>query len=498
MAEIAPERGWRERESRFERQMTDAEALMWNVEKDPWLNPNGASVSILDRPIDFDDFRHRMANAVAKVSRLRERVVARVGRLTPPVWLTDPDFDLDYHVRHAALPAPGTRRQLFDLASLTHEEPFDRTRPLWWFLVVDGLEGGQSALIWKVHHSISDGTGLVHLSEQFMQLGPDDPPPPEVDLDQVIADAVAADHAKGLHTEESAGFMHNAAGALGHLVRRQAGVARRATGEAALWYADPLRIRDAAERVVSTVRSTAAEIDVDSKPEAGSPLWVERSRRRHLETLRIPLSAAKEAGKALGGSVNDVFVTGAAEGAAEYHRSRGSRVQSFRCTFVVSTRTDDAVGGNSFTPVRVTVPGGPMPVAERFEAISELMAAKRRGVSGPGALAGMAGVANLLPTSVVTRLARSQASKIDFATSNLRAAPFEVWVSGAKTLETYPLGPVAGTAFNLTTVSYNGSLDMGLCVDPAAVADPVGLRDALEGGYEALFDAAGVDPADHR
>jgi hypothetical protein len=101
-------------------------------------------------------------------------------------------------------------------------------------------------------------------------------------------------------------------------------------------------------------------------------------------------------------------------------------------------------------------------------------------------------LANFLPTSVVTQIARTQAARIDFATSNLRAAPFPTYISGAEVVESAIMGPVAGTAFNLTTISYNGSLDMGLFVDPAAVEDPADLRDRMAAAYRELLAAGGV------
>jgi hypothetical protein len=79
---------------------------------------------------------------------------------------------------------------------------------------------------------------------------------------------------------------------------------------------------------------------------------------------------------------------------------------------------------------------------------------------------------------------------MDFATSNMRGSKVPLYVAGAKVLETYPLGPVAGTAFNLTTLSYNGSLDIGVFIDPVAVADPDDLRRCLERGYHELIAAA--------
>jgi hypothetical protein len=81
---------------------------------------------------------------------------------------------------------------------------------------------------------------------------------------------------------------------------------------------------------------------------------------------------------------------------------------------------------------------------------------------------------------------------MDFATSNLRAAPFPMYISGSRLLENVVMGPVAGTAFNLTVISYNGSLDMGVFIDPAAVEDPAGLRRHLENAYQHLLEAGGM------
>jgi hypothetical protein len=92
----------------------------------------------------------------------------------------------------------------------------------------------------------------------------------------------------------------------------------------------------------------------------------------------------------------------------------------------------------------------------------------------------------MLPTPLVTRLARQQARTIDFATSNIRGAPFPVYMAGAAVLENYPIGPLAGVAFNLTLLSYMGSLDLGLHVDRAAVAEPGLLRDLVEDAFSRL------------
>ena len=149
--------------------------------------------------------------------------------------------------------------------------------------------------------------------------------------------------------------------------------------------------------------------------------------------MSFPLDEALAAAKGLGGSLNDWFVTGVVNGAVAYHDERGVPLRTLNTSFVVSTRADKAIGGNSFTPSRFSAPAGPMDPAERFKRLSEAMADQAlAGVSGQGALSGLAGIANLLPTSLVTSIARSQAAKMDFATSNLRSSKRPFYMSGAK------------------------------------------------------------------
>jgi diacylglycerol O-acyltransferase len=152
----------------------------------------------------------------------------------------------------------------------------------------------------------------------------------------------------------------------------------------------------------------------------------------------------------------------------------------------ISTRTHDS-GANAYTLARLLVPTGDMPMAKRFALISEATGTARAG-SATANLDTLATVAAALPLSLVTRLARQQSQTVDFATSNLRAAPFPVYVAGAKIAENYPIGPLGGVAFNLTLMSYDGSLDMGLHTDAAAVGQPDLLRRLMEGAFEEFLE----------
>ena len=161
--------------------MSDAEGLMWRVDKDPHLASTFGTVSVLDRPPDFDALRARMERATWAVPRLRWRVQPAPVNLSAPTWVDDPDFDIDNHVRRIALPKPGSMRQLFDLATLLVNDTFDRMRPLWQFIVIEGLRGGKAALVQKMHHTITDGEGGVQMSLQFLDFERDAPPPPPID-----------------------------------------------------------------------------------------------------------------------------------------------------------------------------------------------------------------------------------------------------------------------------------------------------------------------------
>ena len=447
---------------------------------------------VYDRPLDPVRLRRSYEYAVAEIPRLRERVVPGLGRFSPPRWQPDPEFDLDHHIRHVALPSPGTERQLFDLAELLMQDPFDRTRPLWVFVIIDGLEGGRGAAFSKLHHTIADGHAALRLSELYMALDRDVPPPPEVDLQHVVAQAAAsAGSSKGLPSVVGAvgELAGTAVGTAGHLWRRQVGRTRRTAKDVLGWGRNPRRPFQLGADMAGSAGRVVGQLRQQQGP-AGSPLWRERSRHRAFEVIRLPLDDIKAAGKAFGGTVNDVFVAGAALGAIRYHEKRDTALETLHVSFVISTRgaDDDDVGGNAFTPTPVQLPAGPMSLEERFTRIHEQMTQERRKTTGRGLLPAVAGVANLLPTSVVTGVARAQTARIDFATSNMRGSPVPTYTAGAKLLWAGVLGPVAGTAFNMTAMSYSGSLDIGVHIDPAAVDDPADLRRCLEEGYEALLE----------
>ena len=449
---------------RFDRNMSDAEGLMWRLEKDPYLSSTFGTVMILDRAPDFDSLRRRMELAAAAIPRLRQRVQPAPANISAPTWVEDPDFDIDYHVRRIACPKPGRLRQALDLAQLAIADPFDRARPLWQFTVVEGLRGGKAALIQKMHHTISDGERGVQLSLQYLDFerdAPEPPPPPPREPEPTDDDGAAAEAIKTL-----------IAGGL----RIPIGVVKQVRE----LLADPSAIPDASNAAVKSLNGVVSQLsDVER---ARSPLWTERSLDRRIEPARAPFRPTKDAAKRLGGTLNTAFLAAAAHAAAAYHQELGEPVEALRASMAVSTRTSES-GGNAFSIVRFLVPTGEMPIDERFRAIQETIDTARSSDRQAG-IDTLATVASALPTSLITRLARQQSQTIDFATSNVKGAPIEVYLAGAQLVEVYPIGPLAGVAFNLTLMSYLGSLDMALNIDTAAVTEPKLLRTSLEDAFE--------------
>jgi diacylglycerol O-acyltransferase / wax synthase len=470
-----------DRDFEFEPTMSAAETVMWKISNDPLLRPVAGTLAVVDRPIDADRFRSRVRGAVAAIPRLRERVAPGPAPWDPPRWIPDTEFDLDYHLRHVALAGGGSTAELQEVVSRWYEDPFDPSRPLWQFTVVDGIEGGRGALFGKLHHTISDGIGLLRLAERYID-AEREPPKGEVDLDRVIADSASGQPSRRspLDVARLAGWPITVAE---HT--------RRAAGQAALALLDPRRVFETTGHMLSTMRGVSDQLERPGGD--ASPLWNARSGRRHLESLRVPLADIKRAGARLGGSVNDVFVTGAVNGVLAYHEDKGVAIDALTFSFVVSQRQGDGAGGNFFTPVRVHLPVPPASTGERLVAVRDAMAARRTALQSGGSLASLSSLSGLvqaLPSSALSWLTRSQTAGVDFATSNLRGASTPLYIGGAHVLYNAALGPLAGTPFNLTTLSYDGSLDMGLLVDPVAVEDPAGLRACLEEAYAAVIRAA--------
>lgn len=447
--------------------MSDADALMWNIEKDPILRSTIVAVGVLDRAPDFDRLRRRLDRASISIPRLRQRVVSPPFRLGPPRWLHERGFDLDFHLRRVRLAAPADDRSLLELVAPIAQSSFDRARPLWEFTVVEGLTGGRAAAVMKVHHSVTDGVGGIDLLSQIVDIerDADEPAPlPEPPAPEAL---------------NTLALMRDS---LDHTTRRWLGISRRVPGAivggAVATVRDPLR---AAVDAVETTRSIVRMLAPATAPL--SSVLLTRGLGRRLDTLEVGLDDLRRAAKVVNGSVNDAFVAAVVGGLSRYHARHGVAVSELRMTLPINLRTaSDGAGGNQFAPVRFAVPAAIEDPAARMTAIGTLV----RGWRAEPALnltSMLAGVLNRLPTATSTALFGGMLKCVDFVTSNVPGAPIPVYLGGARVEGFYAFAPPSGSALNVTLVSHCDLCCIGIVTDTAAVPDPDVLVDCLREGF---------------
>lgn len=326
-------------------------------------------------------------------------------------------------------------------------------------------------MLQRFHHSIADGVGMIRMSEQFVDLERDPPEPQPVPFPEA---------------GPLPGPFDTSRRALGHAVGRTIGSLHHGVAVARQTLGHPRQLLDGARQGVEVTRALGSELGAMGAPL--SPLWTRRTARRALRLLRVPFADVRWVAREADVTINDVFVAGAAGGAGNYHRLVGSDVSELRMAMPVNTRTDRSTGGNAFGLARLRIPTVADPVA-RLAMVHERLGRVRTGSrAGVSLVQHLAGWANLLPTPALVRLTRSQVSSVDFTTSNVRGAPFPVFLGGSRVVANHPIGPLTGTAFNLTMLSYDGSLDMGVHIDPGAIEAPDLLVQCLRLAFAELLD----------
>lgn len=456
----------------FEDRMSDSDALMWAIEKDPMLRSTITTAMVLEAPVDWDRLTRTFERASRVVPRLRQRVRSNPLSLAPPRWEIDPNFDLRYHLRAARAVGTGSFGDLLAMASPIAMQGFDRARPLWEATVVEGLSEGRSAIILKIHHSITDGVGGVRLMLELFDLDPDagdrpmpDPPPVRI-------------------MNQTERFVD----ALQHETRRQLGLARRAgagsiEGLRGVGY-DPqgsfVATSELAASAVRLLRPVATPL---------SPIMQARSLSNHLEVLSMPLDVAKKVGKLIGGTLNDTFVGGVVRGMFLYHREHDQVPPSLRMGMPISVRGAASMdtAGNAFVPARLEMP---IDVEDPEELLTTV---RRRCVAARDEPANQlvepfSNMLNRLPTTLLTQVFGSMMRGLDFQTSNVPGSPLPLYLLGVPVQAIFPFGPLAGAAVNVTLLSYQNELNVGVNLDPAAVSDVDLFMRCLHTAYEELLD----------
>jgi WS/DGAT/MGAT family acyltransferase len=461
----------------YEAHLSDADALMLALEDDATLRSTILSTWVLDRSPDLARFERKLERALTIIPRLRQRIVADPLGLATPKWERDPNFDLRFHLRRTNLGGAGSVRDLLDHAEPIAMHAFDMDRPLWELHLIEGLEGGRCAALLKLHHAISDGVGLVKMTECLIERGPEDENlPPLVDDEPAFTPPSDWDRIGDALGRRLSTARRNL-GAVASTVARQAfDVAR-----------DPIgRLRELGDTAASIGRVLAPA------SEPMSPIMRERSTRVHFEYLPISLEELKRAGKTQGGSVNDAFVAAVAGGLARYHAAHGRPVDALRMLMPVNVRGGERANevGNQFSPARFEVPVGITDPGDRIRAVRKLSREQRDEPALP-MIGPISAALGRLPRPAVVALFGAMQRTTDFTTSNVPGPRRPTWMSGAKVECVMPFGPLAGAALNVTAFSYDGTLHVGINADPAAIPDPELLFECLQKSFDEVLTLVG-------
>lgn len=440
---------------------------MWRSEAEPRLRSQGILLELLDRVPDRERVLVAHDWGTREFWRLRERVVEDPLGLAAPHWVVDGDFDLAYHLRFVRLPEPGSFDQLLALAQVLHMTPFDRARPLWEAVLVEGLPDGRAAYLLKLHHSLADGQGIVQL------------------IDLAHSDRAEPGRSRTLPVP-APGRLSGRALAARNLLRAPAGAVRGTVGLGG-------RVAGLAGRLASAPRATAGSglryvqslgRVLGPPPAPASPLLARRGMHRRLGLLDCPMADLRAAGKVAGGSLNDAFLTAMTTGVGRYHERHGAPVDEMTVALPVSTRREsDPLGSNRFAGVRIAAPLTPSDLAGQMRVISERVRAAR---DEPALdfLATLAPAMSRLPPALVAPMTVQLTSSIDLQASNIRGLDRQAFLAGARVTHTYPLGALPGPAMMTTLMSHEGTCCIGVTANTAAIEDFDLMMECLQGGLD--------------
>ena len=458
------------------RRMAPSDALFWYAESAlPNLRPVIGGLYVIDGVPEPARFAASIDAAMKAVPRLRQRVVEVPYQVGLPEWVEDAHFDRAYHVRHLSLPAPGALRDLLDVTAQIFESPLDRERPLWDVTLLDGLEGGRSALVLRMHHAVVDGVGSIAIFNAMTQATKDAAPP------RVVRTRRARPRAEGT-------------GLAGFAVDQLSAVGRTLAG-AALWplqaAADPAASIDRLQRTVRGLRGVVADA---SHPLIRDPLLKKSTSglSRRFDVMKVSIDRLREIKQPLGATLNDVVLAALAGCVHAYHRERRVRVDVLNCMVPMSLRGRSEGGdlGNRVGMFSILLPVGEKDPAKRLARILE-QTHRAKSDKRSAAYPMLMEVLSLLPGAAFRVLARQSLGRVNLVCTNVPGVPEPRFLAGAAIEAVYPLvAIVEGTPLIVALLSYGGDMNIGIDTDPEAIPDPHRLGELLAAAVDELEQLA--------
>jgi diacylglycerol O-acyltransferase / wax synthase len=440
-----------------------------------------ASVAIFEGPQPpFRDIVTMVESKLDLVPRYRQVVKPVPLDLGRPVWVDDPHFNIEYHIRHTALPAPGGEEELRKLVGRVMGQQLDRSKSLWEIWVVEGLEDGQWAMLSKTHHAMVDGVAGTDLLAVIMDLSPDTERPAET-----------ADW----HARPMPSGWKLAGDALANMVRspyEQVRAARASTRVARQALGHAKEVADGLVAMAGLVRPTPVS-------SLNGPLGP----HRRYAWASTTVEDIKTVRKHLGGTFNDVVLAAITNGFRELLLSRGEDVDRVVRTLVpVSVRPRNAEGmavGDGTFENKVSAMFAELPVdiddpTQRLSAISwqmEGLKDSKQAVAGE-ALTSMSGFAPPMLLALGMRLAtRAAQHNVNTVTTNVPGPQFPLYAAGRKMLRAFPYVPLGGQIrLGLAIFSYDGEVNFGITGDYDTTEDIDVLAAGIEQGMAQMLKAS--------
>ena len=455
----------------------DTTFLLWET---PNLHMHVASTQIFelgpmaseDGGVDFESFKRFTQSILHRIPRYRQKL-KWIPFENRPVWFDDPEFDLDYHIRHTSLPRPGSEEQLKALSARVMAQQLDRSRPLWEIWVVEGLSANRFAVISKIHHCMIDGSSGVDISQILMRLTPEREiaapqkfiPRLEPTDRELISDALS-------------------------LRMRQPLRAIRGIRE---FRRETENVRD---EIMLRTRAVRAAVSSQSTYASETPINGEVGPHRLFDWWSVALDDVKAIRRALSCTVNDVVLTIVTGAFRDYlsHRQMRPEELDFRIQAPVSVRREDEKGklGNRVSGWLVRLPLDEEDPKKQLERIHETTQELKDSQQALGAEI-MIGLMESLPNSLVSLGAQAASGTMNSIVTNVPGPQFPLYILGSELLAMYPQVPLLpNVGLGIALMSYNGRVCWGFNADLGLVPDLDEFVRAIRLSFERLAEVAEV------
>ncbi|CAN5146186.1 wax ester/triacylglycerol synthase family O-acyltransferase [soil metagenome] len=426
--------------------------------------------STAPEPLTLERLQGIIGSRLHLVPPFRRRLAEVPFGFDQPYWIEDPDFDIEFHVRELALPAPGDDKQLADQAARLHARPLDRRRPLWELYLISGLSGGRMAIYTKVHHAAIDGVSGNDILAAVLDVSPDGR-----DLGDVppwTCDQVPGSIPLLARSVLSLAYQPVRAARVGAAVVRSLPGLALSPSRPKLPFVDRFLPRRGASAVLSETGLRAPRTPFN-RPVGPHRRWA---------FCTVPLADVKAVKNASGGTVNDVVMALCAGALRRWLVDHGALPEGPLIAAVpVSVRTEEqkGTGGNRVSTMTAPLPTHLAEPADRLAHCHEAMrAAKEQHGALPATL--LSDVTQFAAPALAGQAARMAArlrlvewlSPFNLIISNVPGPPIPLYYAGARLLAYYPLSAIAdGQGLNITVMSYEDGMHFGLIADRDLVAD---------------------------